>query len=204
MAVSRRSSQHHGTLPSPPRSVLLASPPPETPSVTPDSAGLSPAESGAVAAATAAAAVEEVVVPKASPGRPAPTLCTAQGAGAAGEESCGAGGGFRELFEACRNGDVSRVKRLVNSVNVNAKDVTGRKSTPLHFAAGHRTHTAHLLALIVSVYTLSLALSILSQPPGSLNSIRPYLSDYFIILRSVRFYSLMLCYYCVRVSCDVI
>uniref|UniRef100_A0A8C7GGX3 Poly [ADP-ribose] polymerase n=1 Tax=Oncorhynchus kisutch TaxID=8019 RepID=A0A8C7GGX3_ONCKI len=42
----------------------------------------------------------------------------------------------RELFEACRNGDVSRVKRLVDSVNVNAKDMAGRKSTPLHFAAG--------------------------------------------------------------------
>jgi len=46
------------------------------------------------------------------------------------------GGAFRELFEACRNGDVSRVKRLVDSVNVNAKDMAGRKSTPLHFAAG--------------------------------------------------------------------
>ncbi|XP_078252093.1 poly [ADP-ribose] polymerase tankyrase-1 [Rhinoraja longicauda] len=42
----------------------------------------------------------------------------------------------RELFEACRNGDVLRVKRLVDSGNVNAKDMAGRKSTPLHFAAG--------------------------------------------------------------------
>lgn len=130
MAVSRRSSQHHGALPSPPRSALLSSPPPETPSVTPDSAGVSPGDSGAAAA-------EVVVVPAASPGRLAPTLCAAQGAGAAGEESCGAAGAFRELFEACRNGDVSRVKRLVDAVNVNAKDVSGRKSTPLHFAAGH-------------------------------------------------------------------
>uniref|UniRef100_A0AAQ5YG20 Poly [ADP-ribose] polymerase n=1 Tax=Amphiprion ocellaris TaxID=80972 RepID=A0AAQ5YG20_AMPOC len=40
------------------------------------------------------------------------------------------------LFEACRNGDVSRVKKLVDAVNVNAKDMAGRKSTPLHFAAG--------------------------------------------------------------------
>uniref|UniRef100_A0A3Q3JDL2 Poly [ADP-ribose] polymerase n=1 Tax=Monopterus albus TaxID=43700 RepID=A0A3Q3JDL2_MONAL len=48
----------------------------------------------------------------------------------------GADGAFRELFEACRNGDVSRVKKLVDAMNVNAKDVTGRKSTPLHFAAG--------------------------------------------------------------------
>uniref|UniRef100_A0A671X5Y8 Poly [ADP-ribose] polymerase n=1 Tax=Sparus aurata TaxID=8175 RepID=A0A671X5Y8_SPAAU len=45
-------------------------------------------------------------------------------------------GAFRELFEACRNGDVSRVKKLVDAVNVNAKDMAGRKSTPLHFAAG--------------------------------------------------------------------
>ncbi|XP_060738826.1 tankyrase, TRF1-interacting ankyrin-related ADP-ribose polymerase b isoform X3 [Tachysurus vachellii] len=130
MAVSRRSSHHHhhhhGALPSPPRSVLLPSPPPETPSVTPDSATLSPADSSTSV---------EVVVPEASPGRPASSLCT-QGDGAAGEESCAAGGAFRELFEACRNGDVSRVKRLVDSVNVNAKDITGRKSTPLHFAAG--------------------------------------------------------------------
>lgn len=42
----------------------------------------------------------------------------------------------RELFEACRNGDLSKVKKLVNSHNVNSKDTAGRKSTPLHFAAG--------------------------------------------------------------------
>uniref|UniRef100_A0AAX7VQ21 Poly [ADP-ribose] polymerase n=1 Tax=Astatotilapia calliptera TaxID=8154 RepID=A0AAX7VQ21_ASTCA len=50
--------------------------------------------------------------------------------------SSGANGSFRELFEACRNGDVSRVKKLVDAVNVSAKDMAGRKSTPLHFAAG--------------------------------------------------------------------
>ncbi|XP_041368600.1 poly [ADP-ribose] polymerase tankyrase-1-like [Gigantopelta aegis] len=42
----------------------------------------------------------------------------------------------RELFEACRNGDLSKVKKLVDTHNVNAKDTAGRKSTPLHFAAG--------------------------------------------------------------------
>ncbi|XP_061590340.1 poly [ADP-ribose] polymerase tankyrase-1-like isoform X2 [Cololabis saira] len=47
-----------------------------------------------------------------------------------------ANGAFRDLFEACRTGDVSRVKKLVDAVNVNAKDMAGRKSTPLHFAAG--------------------------------------------------------------------
>ncbi|XP_067408936.1 poly [ADP-ribose] polymerase tankyrase-2 isoform X2 [Emydura macquarii macquarii] len=42
----------------------------------------------------------------------------------------------RELFEACRNGDVERVKRLVRPGNVNSRDTAGRKSSPLHFAAG--------------------------------------------------------------------
>ena len=42
----------------------------------------------------------------------------------------------RELFEACRGGDLSKVKTLVNSINVNSRDTAGRKSTPLHFAAG--------------------------------------------------------------------
>uniref|UniRef100_A0A3P8R2B4 Poly [ADP-ribose] polymerase n=1 Tax=Astatotilapia calliptera TaxID=8154 RepID=A0A3P8R2B4_ASTCA len=52
------------------------------------------------------------------------------------QQPSGANGSFRELFEACRNGDVSRVKKLVDAVNVSAKDMAGRKSTPLHFAAG--------------------------------------------------------------------
>ena len=42
----------------------------------------------------------------------------------------------RELFEACRNGDINKVKKLVTSQNVNAKDTAGRRSSPLHFAAG--------------------------------------------------------------------
>lgn len=42
----------------------------------------------------------------------------------------------RELFEACRGGDLAKVKTLVNSLNVNSRDTAGRKSTPLHFAAG--------------------------------------------------------------------
>ena len=43
----------------------------------------------------------------------------------------------RELFEACRTGDVSRVKALIqNGWPVNMRDTNGRKSTPLHFAAG--------------------------------------------------------------------
>ncbi|XP_078251401.1 uncharacterized protein LOC144590911 [Rhinoraja longicauda] len=42
----------------------------------------------------------------------------------------------RELFEGCRSGDVARVKRLLKADNVNARDTAGRRSTPLHFAAG--------------------------------------------------------------------
>ena len=43
----------------------------------------------------------------------------------------------RELFEACRTGDVSRVRYLIqNGWEVNMRDTAGRKSTPLHFAAG--------------------------------------------------------------------
>ena len=49
-------------------------------------------------------------------------------------ESCEGG---RELFEACRNGDVTKVRRIVNvNSNVNLRDTAGRKSSPLHFAAG--------------------------------------------------------------------
>lgn len=42
----------------------------------------------------------------------------------------------KELFNACRNGDVFKVKKLINSSNVNVRDTSGRKSTPLHFASG--------------------------------------------------------------------
>lgn len=42
----------------------------------------------------------------------------------------------RELFEACRSGDLDRVQKLLTPQNVNSRDTAGRKSTPLHFAAG--------------------------------------------------------------------
>lgn len=42
----------------------------------------------------------------------------------------------RELFEACKNGDLGKVKKLVDPSNVNSKDSSGRRSSPLHFAAG--------------------------------------------------------------------
>ncbi|UJR37371.1 hypothetical protein I4U23_030079 [Adineta vaga] len=43
---------------------------------------------------------------------------------------------LKELFEACRNGDLIKVKSLITSENLNAQDILGRKSTPLHFSSG--------------------------------------------------------------------
>ncbi len=43
---------------------------------------------------------------------------------------------MRDLFEACKSGDIHRIKSLVDSGNVNAKDTAGRRSSPLHFSAG--------------------------------------------------------------------
>ena len=42
----------------------------------------------------------------------------------------------RPLFEACKNGDIDTVNALATIHNVNLRDTSGRKSTPLHFAAG--------------------------------------------------------------------
>ncbi|XP_018580221.1 tankyrase [Anoplophora glabripennis] len=44
---------------------------------------------------------------------------------------------LRELFEACKVGDIARVRKLITPTTVNARDTAGRKSTPLHFAAGY-------------------------------------------------------------------
>lgn len=54
---------------------------------------------------------------------------------------------LRELFEACKTGDISRVKKLISPQTVNARDTAGRKSTPLHFAAGE---SFLLLSIFVS------------------------------------------------------
>lgn len=43
---------------------------------------------------------------------------------------------LRELFEACKTGEIAKVKKLITPQTVNARDTAGRKSTPLHFAAG--------------------------------------------------------------------
>jgi tankyrase len=43
---------------------------------------------------------------------------------------------LKELFEGCRNGDLIKVKKLITPENINAQDILGRKSTPLHFSSG--------------------------------------------------------------------
>lgn len=43
---------------------------------------------------------------------------------------------IRELFEACKTGDLTKVKKFINPGTVNARDLNGRKSTALHFSAG--------------------------------------------------------------------
>lgn len=59
-----------------------------------------------------------------------------------GTGSGGGGDPLRELFEACKTGDLAKVKALVTPKTVNARDTAGRKSTPLHFAAGESEHRA--------------------------------------------------------------
>ncbi|KAG7257323.1 hypothetical protein CRUP_026035 [Coryphaenoides rupestris] len=50
------------------------------------------------------------------------------------------------LFAACRHGDLESVRTLVTRENVNSRDTAGRRSTPLHFAAGFgRRDVVHFL-----------------------------------------------------------
>ena len=53
------------------------------------------------------------------------------------------------LFEACKNGDLERVASLLTPESVNSRDVAGRKSTPIHFAAGEREEIAVLEVFFV-------------------------------------------------------
>lgn len=55
----------------------------------------------------------------------------------------------RELFEACRSGDLERVKKLVCPENVNSRDTSGRKSTPLHFAAGESRSPSYSVLFVL-------------------------------------------------------
>lgn len=49
------------------------------------------------------------------------------------------------LFDACKNGDLERVQNLLESgqATVSDRDIHGRKSTPLHFAAGEIRNIYH-------------------------------------------------------------
>ncbi|CAG7836108.1 unnamed protein product [Allacma fusca] len=64
---------------------------------------------------------------------------------------------LRQLFEACKTGDIVKVKQLSNNRNVNARDTcignSLRKSTCLHFASGYgrKDVVEHLLTLGASI-----------------------------------------------------
>ena len=62
---------------------------------------------------------------------------------------------YRELFEACKSGDIHRVRSMVDASNVNARDTAGRRSSPLHFAAGYgrREAVEHLLMMGGNVHS---------------------------------------------------
>lgn len=57
---------------------------------------------------------------------------------------------LRELFEACKTGDIIKVKKLINPQTVNARDIAGRKSTPLHFGAGLYHNSPDFLCILRS------------------------------------------------------
>ncbi|XP_056124271.1 poly [ADP-ribose] polymerase tankyrase-1 isoform X1 [Rhinichthys klamathensis goyatoka] len=168
MATSRRTTQQQQ------QQQNLSSPP------RPDSSPLTPLESPTDTSCLAVGGEPESIrEPEITADIPAPLLSTSSssssssstsssttgggssagstpdsGSASPGGSGCGTSGAFRELFEACRNGDVSRVKKLVDSVNVNAKDMAGRKSTPLHFAAGfgRKDVVEHLLQAGANVH----------------------------------------------------
>ena len=53
----------------------------------------------------------------------------------------------RKLLEAAKTGDLETVKQCCNSKTVNCRDLDGRHSTPLHFAAGYNRVTVVLFLL---------------------------------------------------------
>ncbi|KAM6975395.1 poly [ADP-ribose] polymerase tankyrase-1 isoform 1-T1 [Tautogolabrus adspersus] len=184
MATPRRSSQQqqpNSLLVSPPRSSPFPfNPPGSPPAPTDDATPLSPLENTAdgevtpasptstsptLALTASSSSSSSSTSTSTSSSASSPTTTEGSGtspdstpdSGSGNLDSSGGGGAngaFRELFEACRNGDVSRVKKVVDAVNVNAKDMAGRKSTPLHFAAGfgRRDVVDHLLQMGANVH----------------------------------------------------
>ncbi|KAI5622572.1 tankyrase-1 isoform X3 [Silurus asotus] len=172
MATSRRASQQqHQSLSSPPRIASSSLTPPGSPpggGVASLSAAVGGEQDAAGDADPSAASSSSSPAPLRSASSTSSSSTSTSSAsspsttGASSPDSpstsptgtCASSGAFRELFEACRNGDVSRVKRLVDSVNVNSKDMAGRKSTPLHFAAGfgRKDVVEHLLQTGANVH----------------------------------------------------
>ncbi|XP_046795810.1 poly [ADP-ribose] polymerase tankyrase-1 isoform X2 [Gallus gallus] len=182
MAAPPRRSQHHHHHHGPPPPPGPASPP--AAASPPRSPSLAPAELGPAAQRHSLAGPEGEAPPDAerppapecsegaAPGPPpgsgsssgssasssssssSTSSSVASSPAAESPEAAGPSGAFRELLEACRNGDVTRVKRLVDAGNVNAKDMAGRKSTPLHFAAGfgRKDVVEHLLQTGANVH----------------------------------------------------
>ncbi|XP_034085151.1 poly [ADP-ribose] polymerase tankyrase-1 isoform X2 [Gymnodraco acuticeps] len=184
MATPRRSSQQqqpNSPLSSPPRGSSRPATPPGCPAAPTDNATSlsrraaldnqadgeaapsSPTASPALAlsassSSSTSSSASSPTTTEGSGSSPGSTPDSGSSDAASSSSSSGGGGGsygaFRDLFEACRNGDVSRVKKLVDALNVNAKDMAGRKSTPLHFAAGfgRRDVVDHLLQMGANVH----------------------------------------------------
>ncbi len=62
------------------------------------------------------------------------------------------------LFEACKHGDLELIKKLLTPDKVNMRDVVGRKSTPLHFAAGKSPKSGenHVMFIVFDLHTVKL------------------------------------------------
>jgi tankyrase len=52
-------------------------------------------------------------------------------------QASGEGDDTQKLLEAAKTGDLETVKQCCTSKTVNCRDLDGRHSTPLHFAAGY-------------------------------------------------------------------
>ncbi|TSX03305.1 Tankyrase-1 [Bagarius yarrelli] len=169
MATSRRASQQqHQSVSSPPRIAPNSLTPPGSPlgsgvpNILPPAGGEQDAAGDADPNAASSPAPLRSTSSTSSSSTSTSSASSPSTTGASSPDSastspasgCASSGAFRELFEACRNGDVSRVKRLVDSVNVNSKDMAGRKSTPLHFAAGfgRKDVVEHLLQTGANVH----------------------------------------------------
>ena len=51
--------------------------------------------------------------------------------------------GDEALLEAARKGELPRILKLINTTNVNCRDVNGRNSSPIHLAAGYNQLESH-------------------------------------------------------------